>query len=41
MDASTLQQAMPGADQARAAKYITGCNAALRRASCTTVTRAT
>jgi predicted chitinase len=40
MDASTLQQAMPGADQARAAKYITGCNAALRRASCTTVKRA-
>ena len=33
MDASTLQQAMPGADQARAAKYITGCNAALRHAN--------
>ena len=37
MDATTLQKAMPGADHARAAKYVSGCNAALRDANCTTV----
>ena len=40
MDATTLQKAMPGADHARAAKYVSGCNAALRNANCTTVKRA-
>lgn len=40
MDATTLQKAMPGADHARAAKYVSGCNAALRDANCTTVKRA-
>jgi predicted chitinase len=39
MDATTLQKAMPGADEARAVKYITGCNAALRHANCMTVKR--
>jgi len=39
MDTATLQKAMPGASAALAAKHVTGCNAALRQANCTTVNR--